>query len=283
MRCRVWDKTLVSLPVTAFGAPGLMRVPLRSSRPSSTPISTSSAIPTPTSISTSSIAPTPTADPDINIGGALDPLYYAHTGAWNGTGIAVASANFGDDASLWVYFQHNTGEIRSIIQEADGIWKDSNVVVSSGARNGTPISAVAYIVEEVATWNIFYIDQESYVRQRVNSNASRFQDNIWQDGPLNDLNLKANDADMIGLQACYWGNFYGDTDYTYADGFNATNPNATLAPTGMHLWYADSDTTFQQYSWYTGQDQWSNDKQTWHNMNGHAGVGCQTWETGSGE
>jgi hypothetical protein len=238
-------------------------------------------VPRPTS--TSSSAPTPTADPDITIGGAIDPKYYSDTGAWNGSGIAIASVNFGVDASIWVYFQHYTGEIRAFIQEAAGEWTDSNIVVPSGARNGTPISAVAYIVEEVATWNIFYIDQESYVRQRVSSNGSQFQTNVWQDGPLNDLNLKANDADMIGLQACYWGNFYGDSDYTYADGFNATNPNITVAPTGMHLWYADSDTTFQQYSWYTGESQWSSDNITWHNMNGHAGVGCQTWETDTGE
>lgn len=235
----------------------------------------------PPSTSTSTIGPTSTANPDINIGGAIDPHYYSHTGAWNGSGIAIASVNFGVDSSIYVYFQHYTGEIRSFIQEANGVWTDSNVVVSSGARNATPLSAVAYIINEVATWHIFYIDQDSYVRQRTSSNGSAFQTNIWQDGPLNTLNLRANDVDMIGLQACYWGNFYGDSDYTFADGFNATHSNLTTNPTGMHLWYADSDTTFQQYSWNTGQTQWVNDNQTWHNMNGHAGVGCQTWESGT--
>lgn len=277
MRCRVWDKTSVSLFFIASGLPRLTWVAF-SSLPTHSP--TTSPVP---STTTTPSGPTSTPDLDITIGGAINPLYYSHTGAWNGSGIALASVNFGVDASIFVYFQHYTGEIRSFIQEANGQWTDSNIVVPSGARNGTPISAVAYIVEEVATWNIFYIDQDAYVRQRVSSNGSQFQTNIWQDGPLNTLNLKANDADLIGLQACYWGNFYGDTDYTFADGFNATNPNTTLAPTGMHLWYADSDTTFQQYSWYTGESQWSNDNQTWHNMNGHAGVGCQTWEDGTGK
>lgn len=249
------------------------------SSPASTPSPTSSAKPSPTS--TSSSVPTPTGDPDITIGGAMSPLYYSKTGAFNGSGIAIASVNFGQDASIFVFFQHYTGEIRSFIQEADGTWTDSNVVVSSGAKNGTPISAVAYLVEEVATWHVFYIDTDSRVRQRINSNSSAYQTNIWKDGPLNDLELTANDADMVGLQACYWGNFYGDSDYTFANGFNATNTNTTIAPTGMHLWYADSDTTFQQYSWYTGQTQWSNDNHTWHNMNGHAGVGCQTWDSGT--
>jgi hypothetical protein len=238
-------------------------------------------VPPSTSTSTSTIGPTSTVNPDINIGGAIDPHYYSHTGAWNGSGIAIASVNFGVDSSIFVYFQHYTGEIRSFIQEANGVWTDSNVVVSSGARNATPLSAVAYIVNEVATWHIFYIDQDSYVRQRISSNGSAFQTNIWKDGPLNTLNLQANDADMIGLQACYWGNFYGDSDYTFADGFNVTHSNLTTNPTGMHLWYADSDTSFQQYSWNTGQTQWVNDNQTWHNMNGHAGVGCQTWESGT--
>lgn len=226
-------------------------------------------------------SPTPTGDPDFEIGGALNPAYYSKTGAFNGSGIAIASVNFGVDASIFVYFQHWTGELRAFISEADGTWTDSTVVATN-ARNGTPISAVAYLVDEVATWHIFYIDQDLYVRQRTSSNASAYQTNIWQDGPLNNLNLKANNADMIGLQACYWGNFYGDTDYTYSDGFNATNQNYTLAPTGMHLWYADSDTTFQQYSWYNGRNQWDNDNQTWHNFNGRAGVGCQTWLSGTG-
>jgi hypothetical protein len=191
------------------------------------------------------------------------------------------------DSSIYVYFQHYTGEIRSFIQEAAGQWVDAGVVmpaeVQGAARNGTPLSAVAYIVDEVATWNIFYIDQDSYVRQRVSSNSSAFQTNIWQDGPLNTLNLKANDADMIGLQACYWGNFYGDSDYNFSDGFNVTNPNITTTPTGMHLWYADTETSFQQYSWYNGESQWTNDNNTWHNMNGFAGVGCQTWDSGTSE
>jgi hypothetical protein len=280
MRCHLWDKAFVSLSVSALRVPKLTGGLSRSSTPTSSP----APPPPPTSTS----APTPTGNPDITAGGALDPLYYSHTGAWNGSGIAIASANFGIDSSIYVYFQHYTGEIRSFIQEANGVWTDSNVVVSSGARNATPLSAVAYIVNEVATWHIFYIDQDSYVRQRISSNGSAFQTNIWQDGPLNSLNLKANDADMIGLQACYWGNFYGDTDFTSAGGFdtfnggfNGTASNLTTNPTGMHLWYADSNTTFQQYSWYTGLTQWVNDNQTWHNMNGHAGVGCQTWESGT--
>lgn len=214
------------------------------------------------------------------IGGALNPEWYSTTGAFNGSGVAIASVNFGQDASIFVYFQHYTGEIRSFILEADGTWTGSNIVASN-AKNGTPLSAVAYIVDEIANWHLFYIDQDNYVRQRVNTNASAFQTNIWNDGPLNQLHLKANDADMIGLQACFWGDFYGDTDFTFNDGFNATG--AQHVATGMHLWYADTDTSFQQWSFYSGEQQWDNDNHVWENMNGHAGVGCQTWLSGTGK
>jgi hypothetical protein len=77
-------------------------------------------------------------DSNFTIGGALDPQYFSATGAFNGSAIAAASVNFGIDTSIYVYFQHYSGEIRSIIQEANGQWTDSNVVVAAGARNGTP-------------------------------------------------------------------------------------------------------------------------------------------------
>ena len=146
---------------------------------------------------------------------------------------------------------------------------------------GPPILTVAYLVEEVASWHVFYLDRNDYVRELTNTNESSLELNFWQNGPLNQLNLKANDADRVGLVACYWGNFYGDSDYLSTS--PAATRNLTLAPTGIHLWYADTDTSFQQYSWYTGENEWSNDNHTWTNMNGHAGVGCQTWEGGTGE
>jgi hypothetical protein len=141
---------------------------------------------------------------------------------------------------------------------------------------------VAYLNNNVAEWHVFDVDVEGFVRVQIASHDSVYLTYLWNDGPINKLNLKANDADVIGLQACSWGNFYGDSDYVYAAGFNTTNQSVAIAPTGMHLWYADSDTTFQQYSWYTGATQWSNDNNTWHNVNGHATVGCQTWVSGTG-
>jgi hypothetical protein len=163
--------------------------------------------------------------------------------------------------------------------EAAGTWSDSSVVATN-AKNGTPISAVAYVVNDVATWHLFYINTDNVVVESISSNASAYQDNIWRDGPLNQLNLKANDADMVGLQACFWGDFYGDSDYTFGDSPNTTNETTTRI--GIDLWYADTDTSFQQYSWLNdNQAQWSSTDYTWDNQNGRAGVGCYTWATGS--
>jgi len=44
----------------------------------------------------------------------------------------------------------------------------------------------------------------------------------------------------------------------------------------MHLWYPSDASTFQQYGWYEGQDQWLG-QHTWSGMNAHAGVGCFSW------
>jgi len=222
--------------------------------------------------------PTPTGNPAFAIGGALSPEYYSKQGAFNGSGIALASVNFGVDASIYVYYQHYTGEIRSMILEADGSWNDAGTV-STNARNGTPISVVAFVVNDTAQWHLFFINKDNYVTERINSNTSVYQENIWQDGPLNQLDLKASDQDMVGLQACFWGDFYGDSDYSFGDGFNATNETTTR--TGMDLWYADTETSFKQYSWLDGQSQWSSTEYNWTNQNGQAGVGCYTWATGS--
>ena len=243
-----------------------------SSKTSTTPTPTATNATAPTS------TPTPTGDPNFVVGGAYDPAYYSKTGAFNSSGIALASVNFGIDDSIFVYFQHYTGELRSMILEANGQWTQSNVVASD-AKNGTPISIVAFVSAEVAQWHLYYINHENIVTERISNNASKYQDNIWSDGPLTQLGLKALDADTVGLQACYWGDFYGDSDYNFGDGLNATNMTTTR--TGINLWYADTETSFKQWSWLDGQTDWSVTDYDWNNQNGHAGVGCYSWATGA--
>ncbi|KAF1346509.1 hypothetical protein BDV97DRAFT_378281 [Delphinella strobiligena] len=92
-----------------------------------------------------------------------------------------------------MYFQHYTGEIRWMrLTDRGWVGGDDTTVVVSNAKNGTPISAVSYVLDNVSTWHIFYINDSNFVNQKSNSNMS----NLWVDGPLNDLDLVALDADQ---------------------------------------------------------------------------------------
>lgn len=84
-------------------------------------------------------------------------------------------------------------------------------IVATNAKNSTPLSAVAYTSNGSSIWHVFYIDENNKIKQRSNSNTT----NVWVDGPINSANLTANDADQVGLQACWYGSDYGDSDYTH--------------------------------------------------------------------
>ena len=101
------------------------------------------------------------------------------------------------------------------------------------ALNGTPLATAAYVNDTVATWHLFYVDDNYIMRQRILTNTSGYIP-TWTSGPLDDLSLEVNHADTIGMQVCYWGNFYGDATDTYTDGLNGTDP-ASAVQTGMHL------------------------------------------------
>lgn len=119
------------------------------------------------------------------------------------------------------------------------------------------------------------IDATNTLRQRSNSNTT----NVWIDGEINDLNLKVWDAEQVGMQACYYGDDYGDSDYIHTPlpgGEAASDSDVEAANTGMHMWYATSATTFEQYGWRFGDNEWQQ-QETWRGKNGHAGVGCYSW------
>ena len=69
-------------------------------------------------------------------------------GAFNGSGIALASESFGSNSygNIVMYFQHHTGQIRSTRLGSDGEWQggDATDIVAVDAKNATPIAAVAY-------------------------------------------------------------------------------------------------------------------------------------------
>lgn len=136
------------------------------------------------------------------------------------------------------------------------------------------------------------------IKQRTSSNTTG---GLWADGPVNDAKLLANDADQVGMQACWYGSDYGDSDYVSQCSQSADVACASLTlltvqthtplpnsgadasfsdEVGMHLWYASNSTTFQQYGWRDGDTEWEY-QATWSDYNGHAGVGCYSWGPGT--
>lgn len=59
-----------------------------------------------------------------------------------------------------------------------------------------------------------------------------------------------------------------------------TNLDTANDVLGMHLWYASDNTTFKQYGWRYGDEEWDY-QEDWKNLNGHAGVGCYSWGEGT--
>lgn len=86
---------------------------------------------------------------------AITPDYFSQTGAFNGTGLALASYSFsgGGYGAINLYFQHHTGQIRSAQLTNAGIWSGGTYaeVVAVDAKNATPIAAVAYAQNDTAT------------------------------------------------------------------------------------------------------------------------------------
>lgn len=230
------------------------------------------------------------------MGGALNAEYFSKKGAYNGSGIALAgeSWNAGQRRLFTLYFQHHTGDIRFMQYTTDKKWEGGSrtETVATDAKNGSPISAVAvpinatqYVRNVFASryrayhvqFHIFYIDKNNIVRQITKSNTS----DIWQPGPLSRLNLKAMDSPSSGLQACWKGDFYGDSDYTkFPTMSGLQNQIPYDQRKGMNIWYAVDDSTFEQYTWYNGADSWAF-VQKWPGFNGHAGVGCYSWGPGT--
>ena len=82
------------------------------------------------------------------------------------------------------------------------------------------------------------------------------------------MNLKALDSDHVGLKACLYLGPIGNANLA---GITATS--------GVRLFVASSDTTFEQFAWRPGMSKWIWE-QTWRNKNGHASPGCFTWAKG---
>ena len=93
-------------------------------------------------------SPNYTGNPNYDIGGSLDPLYYSTDGAFNGSGLALATSTFDQSGygSINLYFQYHDGSLRWIRLLEDGSWQGGGIteIIAADAKNATPIAAVAY-------------------------------------------------------------------------------------------------------------------------------------------
>ena len=107
---------------------------------------------------------------------------------------------------------------------------------------------------------------------------------------------------MVGLQACWFGNLYGDSEYLHSPQFDNPNVSTTSgadSTVGIHLFVGDTgkaitesqapnnslrvvvtDTSFQQYGWLHGETDWTI-QDHWPDKNSQAGVGCYSWGRGT--
>lgn len=115
---------------------------------------------------------------------------------------------------------------------------------------------------------MFYIGKNNTLLERINSNKT----NIWRDGPLGQLGLLALDDRNVGLQGCWYGDYYG------ASTRSGNNTNAQQI--GLHLWYGSAANKIDELTFVYGSDQWVTGAPIL-GYNGHAGIGCYSWGGGS--
>lgn len=150
----------------------------------------------------------PNVDIQTSVGGYINNNYYSESGAWNGSGIAIAAANSNYDLSIYAFYQDSDGKLQFTLSNPQGQWNQIGPVNAGApkALNGTPLSTVAHQVGNELRWHLFYIDEDYYIRERIITNtSSNGPTPTWTDGPLSKQNLKTWESNTIGLQACYWG------------------------------------------------------------------------------
>lgn len=148
-------------------------------------------------------------------------------------------------------------------------------IVASDAKNGTPIAFrgqdvfcgyhLVYRVCMHSSNLVADVNKENTLRQKHIDNVTY----TWNDGPLNDLNIEVFDSDRVGLAVCF-----------YEGPIENANLEDTEPESGIRLWIATDETTFDQYAWRAGLPQWVWEE-TLHELNGHAAPGCFGWGSGT--
>ncbi|MCJ1259511.1 hypothetical protein MMC24_007349 [Lignoscripta atroalba] len=175
-------------------------------------------------------------------------------GAEKGSG-AVA-IDIGEHVPLInLYYQDNAGNIRQHVYQ-NGIWDaNNNIVVASNARDGGPLMAVTYTMNEETTWRVIYINKEDFLEEAISSNKSTG----WTTGPLGSGRFKASDSSGVGLSACWHDYWYG------------YNNNKTGG--GIRLYYGSAEGSIKELGWSYGSTAWDS-WSTFPDTNPDGGVEC---------
>ena len=90
----------------------------------------------------------------------------------------------------------------------------------------------------------------------------------------------AMDDPHVGLQGCWYGNYYGSAEQSKTNSAVGTGNQSVDQQTGIHLWYGSSPTMLDEVVWVAGSYDWKPER-PFPDYNGHAGVACYSWGTGS--
>ncbi|KAI9845304.1 MAG: hypothetical protein M1837_004926 [Sclerophora amabilis] len=175
----------------------------------------------------------------------------------NGSGIVALDLNDGN-AGFALYSQHHDGEIRKY-EFLDDSWTGGfgdDVVVSSNARNGTPLMALSYVIRDELIWRLFYVDVNDTLQEKINSNKTR---SGWTDGLLGNGGFKVSSSPQVGLSACRNYRWYG-APYNISD-------------FGIRLYYGGDDHAIHELLWSYGNQAWDTGT-VFDDSNGDGGVEC---------
>ncbi|KAI9752050.1 MAG: hypothetical protein M4579_005778 [Chaenotheca gracillima] len=190
------------------------------------------------------------------------PAQIAPEGAINGSGIVALDLADGS-RRIALYSQHFNGEIRKY-EYLDGTWTGgtgNDVVVESGAKDGTPLMGLSYAIQGELIWRVFFVDENNTLQERINSNLTA---SGWAHGSLGDGNFKVSESSHVGLTACRNYQWYG-APYN-SSGF------------GIRLYYGGDDHAVRELQWSYGHQAWGAGA-VFDDANGDGGMECTIDDT----
>ncbi|MCJ1405830.1 hypothetical protein MMC11_009060 [Xylographa trunciseda] len=161
---------------------------------------------TPAPTMTSSAGPSPSNTPigvenNATNSNSSSPLLSTY-GAFNSSGLLTMDPSDGTD-QLLLFWQHYNGDL-IFSQLLNNAWQTSalgsgNILGVQGVANGTSLGGTSYVLNNVLTWSVFYIDNTSTIQNVYKNNLT----NAWTTGSIGSQNFKASSQPGAALSV-YW-------------------------------------------------------------------------------